>query len=144
VSFSLDVNVLLHASDSESAVHSQARSFLEACARGGEVFCLGWPVVMSYLRIATHPSVFLRPLSHEHAARNIESLLKLPHVRTISEEEGFWEIYMEVTGTVPTHGNLVPDAHLAALLHQHGIRRLYTRDRDFRKFDFLDARDPFA
>jgi len=39
---------------------------------------------------------------------------------------------------------LVPDAHLAALLKQHGVRVLYTRDADFRKFPFLDVRDPFA
>jgi predicted nucleic acid-binding protein len=41
-------------------------------------------------------------------------------------------------------GNLVPDAHLAALLKQHGVRKLHTRDGDFRKFPFLDVRDPFA
>ena len=41
-------------------------------------------------------------------------------------------------------GNLVPDAHLAALLKQHGVRTLFTRDADFRKFRFLDVRDPFA
>jgi hypothetical protein len=41
-------------------------------------------------------------------------------------------------------GNLVPDAHLAALLRQHGISRLYTHDRDFRKFDFLEVIDPIT
>jgi len=45
---------------------------------------------------------------------------------------------------VITRGNLVPDAHIASLLRQHGIRELYTRDRDFRKFDFLRVYDPFA
>lgn len=44
----------------------------------------------------------------------------------------------------PVRGNLVPDAHLAALLRQNGGRALYTRDGDFRKFSFLDVRDPFA
>jgi predicted nucleic acid-binding protein len=41
-------------------------------------------------------------------------------------------------------GNLVPDAHLAAILKQHGVRTLFTRDTDFRKFPFLDLRDPFT
>jgi len=50
----------------------------------------------------------------------------------------------EVAGSFPVRGNLVPDAHLAALLKQHGVRTLYTRDADFRKFPFLDVRDPFA
>jgi len=41
-------------------------------------------------------------------------------------------------------GNLVPDAHAAAILFQHGVRTLYTNDRDFRKFESLDVRDPFS
>ena len=74
---------------------------------------------------------------------NVEALTRLPHVRLLSEEEGFWEIYRGVTGEVNVRGNLVPDAHLAALLRQHGIRTLYTNDSDFRKFSFLDVRNPF-
>jgi len=45
---------------------------------------------------------------------------------------------------VPTRGNLVPDTQLAALLHLHGIRVLYTHDRDFLKFPFLTVRDPLS
>jgi predicted nucleic acid-binding protein len=41
-------------------------------------------------------------------------------------------------------GNDVPDAHIAALMRQHGVRLIYTRDRDFRRFDGIDARDPFG
>jgi predicted nucleic acid-binding protein len=44
----------------------------------------------------------------------------------------------------PVRGNLVPDAHLTAILHQHGVQKIYTEDRDFLKFDFLDVRDPFV
>lgn len=75
---------------------------------------------------------------------DIDSLLGLRRVRVLSEGEGFLEIYREVTAHFPVRGNLVPDAHLAALLRQHGVRRLYTVDRDFRKFDFLEVADPFA
>ena len=49
-----------------------------------------------------------------------------------------------VTAGAPTRGNLVPDAHLAALLRHHGVRTLYTHDRDFRKVPFLVVRDPLA
>lgn len=144
MSFALDVNLLLYASDVESPLHPRAVEFLEACVSGGEVFCVGWQTIMSYLRIATHPSVFARPLSPSEATANIESLLHVPHVRLLAEEEGFWDVYRGVTREVPARGNLVPDAHLAALLRQHGVSTLYTRDRDFVKFSFLDVRDPFA
>jgi len=99
---------------------------------------------MSYLRMATHPAIFTRPLSQERAMSNVEALLSTPHCRILSEDEGFWELYREVTSDVPTRGNLVPDAHLAALLRYHGVKTLYTHDRDFLKFTFLDVRDPLA
>ena len=68
---------------------------------------------------------------------NIEMLLHLPHTRFLAEEEGFWDIYRELARETPTRGNMVPDAHLAAILRLHGVKRLYTRDRDFLKFSFL-------
>jgi hypothetical protein len=138
------VNVLLDASDSSSPVHEPARSFLKEAAAGDDLFCLVWPTVMSYLRIATHPGIFSAPLAPAEALRNVDALVGLPHVRLLAEQNGFLEIYREVTGTFPVRGNLVPDAHLAALLKQHGVRTLYTRDGDFRKFPFLDVRDPFG
>jgi len=143
VSFSCDVNVLLYASDASSPVHAPARLFLEHAAAGGDLLCLGWPTVMSYLRIATHHGIFSTPLAPEEALRNVEGLASLPHVRLLAEEQGFLAVYREVAGAFPVRGNLVPDAHLAALLKQHGVRTLYTRDGDFRKFLFLDVRDPF-
>jgi len=144
LSFSCDVNVLLYASDASSPVHGVARSFLEEAAGGRDLFCLGWPTVMSYLRIATHPRIFERPLTPAEALANVESLDALPHVRFLSEEPGFLEAYREVARVSPIRGNLVPDAHLAVLLRQHGVGTLYTRDGDFRRFGFLDVRDPFA
>ena len=144
MSYAIDVDILLYASDAESPLHARASAFLRQCVSGREVFCVAWPSLMSYLRMATHPAIFSRPLAHEEAARNVEALLAVPHCRAIGEEEGFWDRYREVTREVPTRGNLVPDAHLAALLSQHGIVTLYTHDRDFRKFEFLEVRDPLA
>lgn len=144
MSFGIDVNILLYASDQGSPQHPRAAGFLQSCAAGGQVFCLAWLTLMSYQRMATHPRIFAQPLSHADAVRNVEALIALPHCRVIGEQEGFWAVYREITGDVPTRGNLVPDAHLAAVLRQSGIATLYTHDRDFRKFAFLDVRDPLA
>lgn len=99
---------------------------------------------MSYLRIATHSAIFAAPLAPAEALGNVEALVRLPHVRLTAEETGFLEVYREVTGGLPVRGKLVPDAHLVALLRQHGVRTLYTRDGDFKKFPFVEVRDPFA
>ncbi len=144
MSYSLDVNVLLYASDRTSDRHAGARGFVETCAAGPEILCLTWPTLMSYLRIATHPRIFSAPLSPTEALGNVSALIGLPHVRAISELDGFVDAYKHVAGGIPVRGNLVPDAHVAAILFQHGVRTLYSNDRDFRKFQSLDVRDPFS
>ena len=144
MSYSLDVNVLLYASDRSSERHQKARRFLDGCVAGPEILCLAWPTLMSYLRIATHPRIFAAPLSPDEALGNISALLALPHTRSVAELDGFIEAYRHVTGEVPVRGNLVPDAHIAAILFQHGVRTLYSHDRDFKKFPSLDLKDPFV
>lgn len=144
MSYSLDVNVLLYASDRSSDRHVPARRFVEACAAGPEILCLTWPTLMSYLRIATHPRIFSAPLSPDEALGNVAELLGLPHVRAVSELERFLDAYKHVTGETSVRGNLVPDAHVATILFQHGVGTLYSNDRDFRKFSAIELRDPFA
>ena len=143
MSYSIDVNILLYASDETNKWHKKARNFLEERIIDSDLICLTWPTVFAYLRIATHPRIFIRPLSPEEALNNIENLLSLPRVRAISEGDGFLMVYRNIISRLPVRGNLVPDAHLAAVMLQNGITRIYTKDADFRKFDFLEVYEPF-
>jgi toxin-antitoxin system PIN domain toxin len=136
--------VLLYASDRASPRHRAAVGFLEQRVSDPDVFCLAWPTLMAYVRIATHPRIFAEPLAPDEALSNVEMLLGLSRVRAIGEADGFLAAYRRATSDVVARGNLVPDAHLATLLRQHGVRRLYTTDADFRRFDFLEVRDPLA
>lgn len=144
MSATLDANVLLYASDESSPFHARAIHFLEALARGSELVYLFWPTVMAYLRIATHPAVFASPLAASEAVANVDGLIGLPNVQTAGEHERFWSAWRDVVGDAPPSGNLVPDAHLVALMRENGVRTIWTNDRDFRRFDGIDVRDPFA
>jgi len=136
------VNILLYASNRGSSRHERAKRFVEGRATDPDLLCLAFPTVMSYLRMATHPRIFATPLSPAEAMANVAALLGLPRVRVLAEAEGFLDVYREVTAGAPVRGNAVPDAHLASLLRQHGVRTLYTVDRDFLRFPFLDVHDP--
>jgi predicted nucleic acid-binding protein len=64
-------------------------------------------------------------------------------VRAPGEHDGFWSIFTSAAGE-RVRGHAVPDAHLVALMRQHDVRVIHTHDRDFRRFDGIDPRDPFA
>lgn len=143
MSSTVDANVFVYASNEADEVHRQAQLLIQRLAAGPELVYLFWPTLMGYLRIVTHPGILPRPLSPALAMGNIDQLLARPHVRISGEIDGFWELFR---GTAGEHarGRDVPDAHLAALMRQHDVRRIYTRDRGFRRFEGIEVVDPFA
>jgi toxin-antitoxin system PIN domain toxin len=144
MSYAIDVNVLVYATTTTSQFHARAAAFVDRCRAQPELLCLPWPTLMGYLRLVTNPTVVSPPLSFEQAAGNVQALLELPQVRVVSELDGFWEVFRDVTRGLAVRGNAIPDAHVAALLHQHGVKRLYTNDSDFRRFAFLSVENPLA
>jgi toxin-antitoxin system PIN domain toxin len=122
----------------------EAESFLQERKKDPELLCFSWITLMSYQRMTTHPNIFPYPLTPQEAWKNIEDLLRLPQVRIIGEEEGFSDHYLQTTLGLHVRGNLVPDAHLAAILRQHGVKTIYSADSDFRKLDFLKVINPFT
>ncbi len=143
MSLTLDANVLLYASDDSSQQHDRAREVVEAVAAGPELAYLFWPTLMAYLRIATHPAIFDRPLPAGEAIENVEALLSRPHVRAPGEHAEFWRRYRWVAADASPTGNLVADAHLVALMLDNEVRTIWTHDRDYRRFKGIEVRDPF-
>ena len=143
MSTTVDANVLVYASDRRSPAHPTAEALIRRLAAGPEILYLFWPALLGYLRVVTHSGILTTPLPPADAIRNVEALLDRPHVRAPGELDGFWPIFRSTAGDRP-RGNEVPDAHLAALMRQHGVRVIYTRDRDFRRFEGISVVDPFA
>ncbi len=144
MSFSVDVNLLLYASDQASPHFGASQEFLRERLSSQEIFYLAWPTAMGYLRMSTHSRIFANPLTPDEALGNLQQLVAHPRVRPLSERADFLTTYAEVTSAFPVRANLVPDAHLAAILLQHGVRKIYTNDADFRKFEFLKVINPLV
>jgi toxin-antitoxin system PIN domain toxin len=143
MSASVDANVLIYAANVEDPLHAPAKSLVERLAAGPDLLYLFWPTILAYLRITTNPRALVSPLSSSQAIENMEGLLRLPHVVTAAEGGTFWRTYV-ASGGADSRGNAVPDTHLAALMRENGVRILYTRDSGFRRFEFLDVRNPFS
>jgi len=142
VSYSVDVNLLVFASNEAAPERVKALDFLKSRQEDPDLFCLTWPVLCGYQRIVTHPSIFRNPLDPLRAWANVRSLLAWPRVRVVGEEESFAEDFAQITEKSAVRGNGVSDAHIATLLRQHGVNRIYSADADFRKFSFLEVINP--
>ncbi len=144
MSSTVDVNVLLHGANTDSPFHARARTFMETHFAGPELVYLFWPTALAYLRIATHPAIFRRPQSVAHAMGNMSDMVQRPNVRAVGEGDRFWSVFGDIAGGVKPTGNVVPDAHLVALMRENAVRTIWTQDRGFRRFEGIEVRNPFA
>lgn len=143
MSFVVDANVLLYAVNSDSEYHHKARKFIEKCAETDEHWCLPWPIICAFIRIATHPSILPYPLATAQAVEIIDGLLELPHIVPAGEDDpDFWRIFRNDLSSLHTRGNDVSDALVVAIMRSKGVSTIYSKDRDFLKFSGIKVLDP--
>lgn len=137
----IDANLLIYAYHSGTPAHAPARAWLEKTFSGPDPVRLAWSTIHAFLRITTHPAVFSRPFSIDEVASVVDEWLHLPNLGILEPAEQYWAILRSLLGTGQIRGDLVMDAHLAALTIEHG-GTLYTTDRDFSRFRELRVVNP--
>lgn len=137
----VDANVLLYAEDSLSPYHDTARQWWDAQLSGRSPVCLCWTVLTAFIRIGTNRRVFERPLSLKEAIHRVQSWVDQPCTRLIYPTEQHWQVLQELLEQGQAVGNLVTDAHIAALAIEHGCQ-LYSTDSDFARFPKLKWSNP--
>lgn len=129
----VDANVLLHAANETSPLQTPARSWIDGALAGREAVGFSWIVVLAFLRLATHPSVFPRPLATETATGAIREWLAQPAAVLVEPTPRHLDVLGGLLAETGTAGNLVSDAHLAALSVEHDAP-VVSFDADFGRF----------
>lgn len=140
----LDTNVLVFAQIRSSSHHARALDILRAAAEGGVAWALPWPCVYEFLRVVTHPRVYHPPMPSDLALRDLRQILASPSLLLLSETPRHVEVMDALIRDSGATGNLIHDAHIAALCLEHGVSELVTGDRDFSRFSGLQVVNPFA
>jgi uncharacterized protein len=136
-----DVNLLLYATDQTSARHADARAWVEETLSGTETVALAWTVLLGFVRLSTHPTLFEQPLRPEEALDLLDEWLAQPCVTLVHPTDRHSAVLRELLSPLGTAGNLTTDAHLAALAIEHGAL-LCSCDSDFSRFSGLRWVDP--
>lgn len=137
----VDANVLIYAVNQSSRDHDTARGWMRRALLGAEAVALPWAVCLAFLRLSTHAAVFPRPLSPVAASDVLANWLEAPPVVTIEPTRRHLGLLTGLLQSAGTAGNLVGDAHLAALAFEHGAT-LVSFDRDFARFEGLELLRP--
>lgn len=130
----VDANVLLHAVNERAREHDVARDWLLEALGGREAVAFSWAPLLAFLRLATHPAVFPSPLTVERAVEVVERWLEAPPVVLVEPTGRHLPLLRGLLVRCGTAGNLVGDAHLAALALEHDAT-VVSFDRDFGRFE---------
>lgn len=138
-----DLNLLMYAVDREAADHEPALRWWNATLSGSETVGLSWTVLLGFVRLTTSARVVRSPLSPSDALDYVDRWLSHPVTSVVEPTDRHARVLRDLLARTGTAGNLVPDAHLAALAIEHG-GVLYSADRDFGRFAGLTWRNPLA
>jgi toxin-antitoxin system PIN domain toxin len=138
----VDTNILVYAHRRDSIWHVPARDAIARLAAGPARWALPWPCVHEFFAVVTHPRIYAPASTPPQAIDQLEAWLECPTLETIGEEFGYWDLLREVLRDGRVAGGRVHDARIAALCALHGIRELWTADRDFSRFPKLVTKNP--
>jgi uncharacterized protein len=138
----VDTNVLVYAHREDSAWHGAASASLATLAEGRAAWAIPWPCLHEFLAVVTHPRIYAPPTPVAAALEQVDAWLESPSLVLLSESEGYWATLRPTLAAARIAGPQVHDARVAALCRLHGVRELWTADRDFTRFPDLVVRNP--
>jgi uncharacterized protein len=139
----VDANLLIYAVNAAAPQHVVARSWLDARMNSAARVGLPWISLLAFLRLVTNARVFQRPMSTTDAWNQVDAWLGSGPAWVPAPTQRHAEILARLLMAPGVHGNLVPDAHLAALAIEYGLE-LNSTDGDFARFTGLRWRNPLA
>lgn len=136
-----DLNLLMYAVDREAPDHEVALGWWEGTLSGSETVGLAWTVLLGFIRLTTNARVVRSPLEPAEALGHVDRWLALPVTTVVDPTDRHTLVLRDLLGRTGAAGNLVADAHLAALAIEHGAE-LHSADRDFGRFPGLRWANP--
>lgn len=140
----VDTNILVYSQLATIPQHGRAHALLRDLATGSAPWAIPWPCVYEYLRVISHPRLHHPPMPVRQALAEFANLLASPSLVLLQETSDHWDFLNRAIEESGASGNLIHDAHVAALCLEHGVSELISADRDFSRFPSLAVFNPFA
>lgn len=140
----VDTNILVHAHRGDSQWHEQARVRVAQLAEGTATWAIPWPCVHEFLAVVTHPRIWRPPTPVDRAIDQVDAWLESPRLRLLAESGRYWQRLRKLLLAGRITGPVIHDARVAALCLHHGVREIWTADRDFGRFPELRVRNPLV
>lgn len=140
----VDTNILVYAHRSETVFHDAAAKSMRRLAEGTANWSIPWPCLHEFLATVTRQSIWIEPTPGARAIDQVRAWLAAPTARVLAETDRHLDLLADLMLRGQIVGAKVHDARVAALCIEHGVRELWTADRDFSRFPQLRTRNPLV
>jgi toxin-antitoxin system PIN domain toxin len=140
----VDTNLLVYAHRADSDFHGAAVRLIESLRTQSGPWAIPWPCIHEFIAIVTHPRVYKPASTIAEALGFLEALLASEQLHLLAESPGYFEKLRELSLAAKLAGPRIHDARIAALCLHHGVRELWSADRDFSAFPRIKARNPLV
>lgn len=140
----VDTNILVHAHRRDSPLHAPAYHQLKALAEGRATWAIPWPCVHEFAAVVTRASLWNRPSTTRDVAAQLHAWIAAPTMHCLGETDRHLDLLLDLLHEGAVTGAAVHDARVAAICLGHGVRELWTADRDFTRFPRLKTRNPLV
>jgi toxin-antitoxin system PIN domain toxin len=140
----VDTNILVYAHREESSQHETAQQVVQDLGLGNQRWAIPWPCLLEFFNVVTRTGLWPTPTPPQTALAVIDLWLTSPSLTLLHEDVGYWPILKELAQSGRIAGPRIHDARIAALCLHHGVRELWTADRDFSRFPLLKTRNPLV
>ncbi len=140
----VDTNLLVYAHREDSPWHDPALAKIKELAEAKSPWAIPWPCIHEFLAIVTHPRIYSPPTPLAAAINQVEAWFESPSLVLLSETDGYWPELRSALEQGRISGPQVHDARVAAICRDHGVRELWTSDRDFSRFPQLTVVNPLV
>ncbi|HEY2034629.1 MAG TPA: TA system VapC family ribonuclease toxin [Rhizomicrobium sp.] len=138
----VDTNILVYAHRADSPFHAAAEARIVSLAEGAATWAIPWPCLHEFLAVVTHPRIYAPPTPAAKALDQVDAWLESPTLRLLTEAEEHLSVLRALIAAASISGPKVHDARIAALCREHGVRELWSADRDFSRFPELNVVNP--
>ncbi|TDE08625.1 TA system VapC family ribonuclease toxin [Jiangella asiatica] len=140
----VDTNLLVYAHRRDAEFHTAAAERIRDLAEGRAAWAIPWPCVHEFFAITTHPKIYDPPSTRAQAVGQVDAWLASPTLVLLGETSGYWAELKSLLTAGKVIGPMVHDARIVALCAGHGVRELWSADRDFGRFGSLRVLNPLV
>ena len=138
----VDSNLLIYSHREDAEFHTAAKDVIGSLRHNPSPWAIPWPCIHEFVGIVTHPKIFRPASTLAQAFAAVDAWLAGGNLQLLAESAGYYEKLRTLSESAGLSGPRIHDARIAALCVHHGVRELWSADRDFLAFPQIKVRNP--